>query len=238
MKICLLGQEVWTGWVHLYEWPPFVGEGPFYMAPWDDGATWGHQVGVFLLAFLKASRQLASWPIVTLQFGPISWSVRSCHSPVIGVRSLSPASLSRAGWHCHFTAYLGCALRIVGGGLLVQVSSPKFLSWPDILSPDLSWSGAVNQACCRQQRRRRLASCWGAPPLLLLTLVVTAHSWKGFPCMRVSSPDFAQHRLVGAWPTLLDGWAESQAVWADLRIRNWSRFDLWLGTLPSSRNDW
>ena len=126
MKICLLGQEVWTGWVHLYEWPPFVGEGPFYMAPWDDGATWGHQVGVFLLAFLKASRQLASWPIVTLQFGPISWSVRSCHSPVIGVRSLSPASLSRAGWHCHFTAYLGCALRIVGGGLLVQVSSPKF----------------------------------------------------------------------------------------------------------------
>ena len=21
MKICLLGQEVWTGWVHLYEWP-------------------------------------------------------------------------------------------------------------------------------------------------------------------------------------------------------------------------
>ena len=126
MKICLLGQEVWTGWVHLYEWPPFVGEGPFYMAPWDDGATWGHQVGVFLLAFLKASRQLASWPIVTLQFGPISWSVRSCHSPVIGVRSLSPASLSRAGWHCHFITYLGCALRIVGGGLLVQVSSPKF----------------------------------------------------------------------------------------------------------------
>ena len=105
---------------------PFVGEGPFYMAPWDDGATWGHQVGVFLLAFLKASRQLASWPIVTLQFGPISWSVRSCHSPVIGVRSLSPASLSRAGWHCHFITYLGCALRIVGGGLLVQVSSPKF----------------------------------------------------------------------------------------------------------------